>query len=137
MVLLRRIPYSMGLFCKMLHKPFTNKLPVKYAPNNVTALLKKVEAGEVKINPPVELPEWFRGKIIYEKEKCIGCKLCITVCPAKAIEFKEEEKKIKIYMGRCIFCSQYNDVCPVNALHMSNKFLLADTDRLSENLIVE
>ena len=125
------------LIKQLFSKPFTNKFPVKYAPNNVTGLLKKVESGEVKINPPVELPEWFRGKIIYEKEKCIGCKMCITVCPAKAIEFKEEEKKIKIYMGRCIFCSQCNDVCPVNCLHMSNEFLLADTDRLSDNLIVE
>jgi len=110
---------------------------VKYAPKNVTALLEKVGKGEVKINPPIELPDYFRGKIIYDKEKCIGCKMCIRVCPAKAIDFKEEEKKIKIYLGRCIFCSQCNDVCPVDALHMGREFLLASTNRLDESLIVE
>ncbi len=125
------------LIKQLFHKPFTNKFPVKYTPNDVTALMEKVESGEVKINPPVELPESFRGKIVYDKEKCIGCKLCIRVCPAKAIDFKEEEKKIKIYVSRCIFCSQCNDVCPVNCLHMSNEFMLADVDRLSDNLIVE
>lgn len=125
------------LIKQVFQKPFTNKFPVKYAPKNVTALLQKVEKGEVKINPPVESPEYFRGKILYDKEKCIGCKMCIRVCPPKAIEFKEEEKKIKIYLGRCIFCSQCNDVCPVDALHMGKEFLLADVDRLSENLIVE
>jgi formate hydrogenlyase subunit 6/NADH:ubiquinone oxidoreductase subunit I len=122
---------------QLFQKPFTNKFPVKYAPKNVTALLQKVEKQEVKIIPPVALPEGFRGKLVYEKEKCTGCKLCIRVCPAKAIEFKEDEKKIRIYMGRCVFCSQCNDVCPVQCLHMSKEFLLADTNRLSENLIVE
>lgn len=125
------------LMKQLFQKPFTNKFPVKYAPKNVIALLQKVEKQEVKIVPPVTLPETFRGKLVYEKEKCTGCKLCIRVCPAKAIEFKEEEKKIRIYMGRCVFCSQCNDVCPVQCLHMSKEFLLADTDRLSENLIVE
>ncbi len=125
------------LMKQLFQKPFTNKFPVKYAPKNVTALLQKVEKGEVEIIPPVELPDAFRGKIVYEKEKCTGCKLCIRVCPAKAIDFKEEEKKIRIYVGRCIFCSQCNDVCPVQCLHMSQEFLLADVNRLSENLIVD
>ena len=125
------------LMKQLFQKPFTNKFPVKYAPKNVTALLQKVEKGEVKINPPIELPDYFRGKILYDKEKCIGCKMCIRVCPAKAIDFKEEEKKIKIYLGRCIFCSQCNDVCPVDALHMGREFLLASTNRLDESLIVE
>ena len=55
----------------------------------------------------------------------------------KGVEFKEEEKKIRIYIGRCIFCSQCNDVCPVDALHMSKEFLLASDNKLDENFIVE
>ena len=121
----------------MLHKPFTNKFPVKYAPKNVTALLQKVASGEAQINPPVPTPEHFRGKIHYEMDKCIGCKMCIRVCPAKVIEFKEDEKKIKMYVARCIFCGQCVEVCPVDCLHMTDEFLLADVDRLSDNLIIE
>jgi len=125
------------LFKQMFKKPFTNLFPAKYAPKSINKYLQGVQEGKIKINPPVEVPEDFRGKITYDREKCIGCRMCIKVCPAKAIEFKEEEKKIRIYIGRCIFCSQCNDVCPVDALHMSKEFLLASDNKLDENFIVE
>ena len=125
------------VFKQMFMKPWTNKFPVKYTPKNTTELLKQVGEGKVQINPPIATPEGFRGKIKYDTEKCIGCKLCIRVCPCGAIEFKEKEKKVKIYLARCCFCSQCNDVCPVNCLSMSDEFLLADTDKYSKDLIVE
>ena len=122
---------------QLFEKPFTNKFPVKYAPKNVTPLLQKVQKGEVSIHPPIETPEVFRGKIAYDKDTCIGCKMCVRVCPAIAIEFKEEEKKIRIYLGRCISCAQCVDVCPVDCLKMGSEFLLANTNRLDDSLIVE
>ncbi len=122
---------------QLVKKPFTNKFPAKYAPANTTQFLSDVGAGKAKIVPPIKTPENFRGKIQYDKDKCIGCKLCIKVCPCEAIEFKPEEKKIKIYLARCCFCSQCNDICPVNCLSMSNEFLLADADKHSKDLIVE
>jgi len=125
------------VFRQMFKKPWTNKFPAKYQPNNTTDFLKAVSEGKAKINPPIEVPEDFRGKIQYDKEKCIGCKLCLRVCPCNAIEFKEKEKKIKIYLARCCFCSQCNDVCPVKCLSMSNEFLLAEADPYAKELIVE
>lgn len=125
------------VFAQLFKKPWTNKFPSKYQPNNTTKFLKAVGEGKAKINPPVPTPKGFRGKIKYDKEKCIGCKLCIKVCPCEAIEFKEQEKKIKIYLSRCCFCSQCNDICPVKCLSMSDEFLLADTDPYSKDLIVE
>lgn len=125
------------LIKQLFTKPFTNKFPVKYAPKNVTSLLQKVQNGDITINPPIQTPEVFRGKIKYDRDTCIGCKMCIRVCPAKAIEFKEEEKKIRIYLGQCISCAQCVDVCPVHCLKMGSEFLLANTDRLDSSLIVE
>jgi formate hydrogenlyase subunit 6/NADH:ubiquinone oxidoreductase subunit I len=125
------------VFIQMFKKPFTNKFPAKYAPNNTTQFLKDVGSGKINIIPPVDAPEGFRGKIEYDKEKCIGCKLCLKVCPSEAIEFKEKDKKIKIYLARCTFCSQCNDICPVKCLSMSKEFLLADSDKYSKELIVE
>lgn len=122
---------------QMFKKPWTNKFPAKYQPSNTTKYLKAVGAGEAKINPPIPTPPGFRGKIIYDKEKCTGCRLCIKVCPCEAIEYKEEDKKIKIYIGRCCFCSQCNDVCPTNCLSMGDEFLLADSDPYAKALIVE
>ena len=127
------------LLKQMVKKPFTNLFPAKYAPKKVGEYLQNVQEGKAKLIPPVEIPDpdTYRGKVTYEKEKCIGCKVCISVCPAKAIEFKEKEKKVRIYVGRCIFCSQCNDVCPVNCLHMSEDFLLADVNKTADNLVVE
>ena len=132
-----RFSMVLPLLGQMFKKPFTNKFPVKYAPANTTKLLEEVGKGNVQIIPPIETPEGFRGKIQYDKEKCIGCKLCIKVCPTEAIEYKEKEKKIKIYLSRCCFCSQCNDICPVKCLSMSDEFLLAEADPYSKDLIVE
>ena len=124
-------------FAQMFKKPWTNKFPAKYVASNTTKFLENVGSGKTKIISPIETPPGFRGKIKYDTEKCIGCKLCIKVCPSEAIEFKEDIKKIKIYLSRCTFCSQCNDVCPVNCLSMSSEFLLADADPYSKDLIVE
>jgi len=125
------------VFSQLFKKPWTNKFPAKYIPSNTTEFLKEVKKGNAQINPPIETPPGFRGKIKYDKDKCIGCKLCIKVCPSGAIEFKPEEKKIKIYLARCTFCSQCNDICPVKCLSMSDEFLLADANKYSKALIVE
>ena len=125
------------VFAQMFKKPWTNKFPAKYIPHSTTKFLDDVGSGKAEIILPIETPEGFRGKIQYDTEKCTGCKLCIRVCPTEAIEYKEKEKKIKIYLARCCFCAQCNDVCPVKCLSMSNEFLLADADKYSKDLIVE
>ena len=141
------------LIRQLFRKPATNKFPVKYTPKSVTALMEKVESGKVKINPPVEIPPDYRGKISYDRDKCVGCGICVKVCPAKAIELVPDEKavifhekegarlaapmKIKIYVSRCLFCSQCVDVCPRKCLSMSSEFLLANTNKFADELIVE
>ena len=126
-----------SVFAQMFKKPWTNRFPAKYAPDDTTQFLADVGEGRVEICPPIETPPNFRGKIQYDKEKCIACQLCLKVCPCEAIEFKPKQKKIKIYLARCCFCSQCNDICPTNCLSMSNEFLLADANPYSKDLIVE
>ncbi|ALV62302.1 NADH-ubiquinone oxidoreductase chain I [Thermococcus sp. 2319x1] len=132
---------------QMLQRPFTNPFPVKHAPKDVTSLIEKIQKGEVKIYPPVPVPEGFRGKLHYDPERCIGCRLCIMVCPANAMEWIPELGKIRHYVSRCMFCALCVDVCPgkkfpgeekaVKALSMSEEFLIADYDKYSDNLIEE
>lgn len=125
------------LIAQLLSRPATNRFPAKYMPKSITRFLAKVQAGKAKVHPPVPVPPKFRGRIAYDREKCIGCQLCIRVCPAKVIEFKPDVKKIRMHVARCTFCAQCVDACPVNALSLSPEFLLASTDRRSPELIVE
>ena len=74
------------VFSQMFKKPWTNKFPAKYQPSSTTKYLQDVQAGKIKINPPVETPPGFRGKIQYDAEKCIGCKKCYYICSFGAIK---------------------------------------------------
>ncbi|OGS06694.1 MAG: hypothetical protein A2270_05365 [Elusimicrobia bacterium RIFOXYA12_FULL_51_18] len=91
----------------------------------------------------------YRGRIAFESDKCIGCKMCVRACPSKAIEIPlsaeqpaaapipegsapvPAKKKFDCIMSldRCIYCSQCVDVCPKKALISTTDFELAHTDR--------
>lgn len=49
-----------------------------------------------------------------DKEKCIGCVICMKVCPTKAIRVRE--RKANIIYERCIDCGECLRVCPYNAI---------------------
>jgi formate hydrogenlyase subunit 6/NADH:ubiquinone oxidoreductase subunit I len=116
--------------------PATNKFPAKYAPASTIQFLDRVTKGELKLIPPVPLPPGFRGKIAYDRENCIGCKLCYQICPTRAIEWLPEEKKVKVFISRCCFCAQCVEICPVNTLAMTDEFLLANYDKYADALVV-
>ena len=135
------------IFKQAIKKPATNVWPVKYAPP--TSALMAIKDGKLTLDelaklpgndPPVKVPDGFRGRVLYYKDRCIGCKSCLKVCPSKAIEFIPDEKKIKIYVARCTFCQMCVDICPpkVQALAVSHgpyDFLMAEVDQYASNLI--
>jgi len=47
-------------------------------------------------------------------KKCIGCGACISVCPAKAISFKDS--KAFIDQKKCKKCYECVKICPVKAI---------------------
>ncbi len=52
-----------------------------------------------------------------EEEKCIGCKLCIFVCPEpNMISFNQKEKIVIINPEGCKNCGLCLEVCPKEAL---------------------
>jgi len=117
------------LLMQLFRRPATNKFPVKHMPRSIMGLLRDVKDGKAGINPPVETPPGFRGRVEYYRDKCIGCRMCTKVCPADAVVFQEHEKKIKYHLFRCTFCGECVKVCPVKALEFTNEFLLADYEK--------
>jgi len=54
------------------------------------------------------------------KDKCIGCNICVKQCPVNAIFMKDG--KAEIDMEKCIRCGKCHDVCPQEAVrHDSEK----------------
>lgn len=130
-------PVAIEVLKQALEKPFTNLFPVKYKPKvSIHTVLKLVSEGKLNIVPPVPIPDKYRGRIAYDIDSCIGCQLCVKVCPSRAIEFVPDNRKIRIFVSRCTFCSQCNDICPKNCLSMSEETLLADYDKYSKDLII-
>ncbi len=117
-------------------EPATNRFPVTYAPKSIHKTLKAVESGKAQINPPVDIPPGFRGKIEYDREACVGCQMCIKVCPSETIEFIKEERKVKFYISRCTFCALCTDICPRKCIRMSDQFIMANLDKYGDDMIV-
>ncbi|MDD2206801.1 MAG: 4Fe-4S binding protein [Aminobacterium sp.] len=126
---------SLQLLRQWVTKVFTNPFPVPSMPDSLTDALKAAEEGKIQLHPPVEPKGYFRGRIDYDKERCIGCKLCVRVCPANAITYLEDEKKIQIHVDRCCFCAQCTEICPVKCLTESDAFLLSSYDRKAQVVV--
>lgn len=109
-----------------------------------------VQYPEEKIPPA---PRW-RGYQFFEADeqgrtKCVGCGLCMVVCPSQCItvETAEDEQgrrypsRYEIDTTRCIFCGYCEEACPVNAIFMGQGYewvgqkreaIFLDTERLLE-----
>jgi len=94
--------------------------------------------------PPIQLG--FRGQhaLVRDPEtggsKCIACMRCVTVCPSRCIHIRyqvDEEKNCRVVESydiealRCVYCGFCEEVCPVNALVLTEVFEYAAYDRES------
>ena len=49
-----------------------------------------------------------------DKEKCVGCNVCVEKCPAGAIVM--EDRRASINMEKCIRCGTCHDLCQWEAV---------------------
>ena len=53
------------------------------------------------------------------KEKCVGCKLCWTVCPHRVFKM-ENEKAVIDHKEKCMECGACQSNCPVGAIDVNS-----------------
>jgi len=88
-----------------------------------------LRAGRVTLpypfQPAAPVPPRFRGRPLFNPDKCIGCAGCANNCPAREILIFDVCQEIRIlkYLGRrCTYCGRCADVCPEKAITMSHEF---------------
>src|SRR5215831_2021218 len=80
------------------------------------------------------LPDRFRGLPLVDSSKCAdGCRACAEACPTDAIAINEG--KLRLDLGRCLFCTDCVEACPTGAIRYSQDHRLATRTR--DDLILE
>jgi formate hydrogenlyase subunit 6/NADH:ubiquinone oxidoreductase subunit I len=69
-----------------------------------------------------DIPSTNRGRVVWDMQRCIWCRMCEKNCPTKAIVTDKERKTQTITRVRCIACRTCVDVCPVNIIKMESVY---------------
>lgn len=122
---------------QLFTKKATNTFPAKHAPDSIIDFLAKGE-----INPPIAVPERFRGTLAYDYENCIGCLMCVRICPARAIEAypviakEKKTKRVVFFLGRCTSCQECVNICPVQVISMEQTFMNANYEKYGDSQVI-
>jgi Ni,Fe-hydrogenase III small subunit/formate hydrogenlyase subunit 6/NADH:ubiquinone oxidoreductase subunit I len=94
----------------------------------ITRIRQKNRTVNFPRRPP-ELPDRFRGLPEISQKKCeTGCRRCETACPTGAVTVNPKSSvpdRIRIDLGRCLFCTDCVRACPENAIGFSRDYRLA------------
>ena len=105
---------------------------------------KVKELAEVlrsSLNPPFTVnypfvpsppPPSFRGKPVFDEDRCVGCGICVDRCPSKAIEIEDlgSKRRLTVHYNRCIYCAFCNYNCqPLEGVKPSQDYKLIFTDK--------
>jgi hydrogenase-4 component H len=80
----------------------------------------------------------FRGRVVVDTERCVGCGGCADVCPSRCITLTDVSRTwrvIRRHLERCIHCGRCEAACGYDAVHLVADCELATPDRA--DLMVE
>ncbi len=91
----------------------------------------KVLARNLRLGPSTDpfplgetfTPERFRGKVVVDAERCMGCGICRHVCAAGAINIDVRADQsgydFTVWHNSCCLCAQCRHFCPAKAITLS------------------
>lgn len=82
--------------------------------------------------------EGFRGQVVVDTDRCVGCAGCADVCPSRCILVTDVSPTLRIlrrHLGRCIHCGRCEAACAYDAVHLTGDYELATP--ASADLLVE
>jgi Ni,Fe-hydrogenase III small subunit/formate hydrogenlyase subunit 6/NADH:ubiquinone oxidoreductase subunit I len=93
--------------------------------------LARLQQGHRTIPYPAQeptLPDRFRGLPVIDSARCPdGCQACADACPTDAITV--DDKKVRLDLGRCLFCVDCTQACPQGAIRYTQDYRLATRTR--------
>lgn len=81
-------------------------------------------------------PDNYRGRPGLDFNKCLGCGMCVNMCPCQAIVLVDcpddggnTVRRPQVNIGRCSFCAYCAEYCPVDAMTVTPDVELAEYTR--------
>lgn len=116
---------------KKISKPITAQVILEQGiPLNILKADVKPTGGEILVEIPEDSVEkvinsfrskgvivTFEERIEVDKEKCIHCGACFSLCPANVIAF-ESDYSVVFNESNCFACGLCVDACPTQALKL-------------------
>jgi len=116
---------------KQIYEPITSKVilesgvPVNILSANVTPrggeILAEIEGRDVdKVLTAFKkrgITVSVQRKIEVDRDKCIDCGSCYSLCPVNAIAF-EPDKTVVFDVEKCVACALCVDTCPTRAIRL-------------------
>ena len=85
--------------------------------------------------PAPVLPDRFAGRPTISPDRCdAGCRLCVELCPTRALVRLAKSDAVSIDLGACLFCGECAAACPNEAIRFTNDYKTSAAAR--EDLII-
>jgi ferredoxin len=84
----------------------------------ITGSKKQLEEGIVYLQSEgISIQDASRD-IILDKEKCVNCGVCPSLCITQALGMDESSFELVFDKNKCILCGFCENSCPVNAIRL-------------------
>ncbi len=75
---------------------------------------------------PLDLPHYFRGRVVVDAEQCRGCGACVRDCPSAGLRLRRDGHggyRLIHYPDRCANCGQCEASCRTGALCLVSAYV--------------